>query len=185
MLSVLVMTHSIITVVSDRTIVWFYVPKFIVVGIIWIYTVVFVSIISFYSQVGGFAFGSNRSTIYPFLIILFILLMVYVINLIYFVIRALAKVRDLPHKKIKKLIFSWGLTFIVLLLTIIDIILFSVGIQVGAVQFNVFYIAYNTYTVAISILYWPTDVHEFTHQKDEVEEQEQLIKSDEHFESYH
>lgn len=183
MLTVLVMTHSIITTVSDRSIVWFYAPKFIVVGVIWVYSVTLISIIGFLQQSGGFTIVGVSST-FPFLIILAVLLAIYLGNVGYYFVRSISKITHLPGKKVKKLIFSWGLTFIVLILTIIDTLLFAAGVQVGAVQFNVFFVAYNTYTVTMAILYWPTNTEEFKNQQEEIEEREQLIKSDEHFESY-
>jgi hypothetical protein len=183
MLSVLVMTHSIITTVSERTLLWFYIPKFLMVGIVWIYAVVLISLVSFISQMGGFNVGGIGG-FGPLILVMGVLLLAYLINVTYFLIRALSKFMSLPNKKKKKLIFSWAMTFIVLGLTIADILLFSTGVQVGAVQFNVFYIAYNAYTIAMSIFYWPTSEHEFKEGHEEKDEMESMLHADEHFESY-
>jgi len=40
MLTVLILTHSIIKRREDRSFVWFYLPKFILIGAIWLFIII-------------------------------------------------------------------------------------------------------------------------------------------------
>eukprot|EP01080_Neovahlkampfia_damariscottae_P004132 gene4132-7442_t len=187
MLSVLVMTHSVITVPQDRGIIWFFVPKFMIVGAIWMFTVTIITIVSFTATVEDYTVGLVETTtqlFLPFFFVILILLLVFFSSLLYHFVRALSKITQLPKKLIQKAIFFWVFTFITLALIIVDILLFVFRVNVGAAQFNIFLIAFNAYTLSISVLYFPTNSIEFKNEKEEEEERQSILRTDEPFEDF-
>jgi len=184
MLSILVMAHSIIIVSSERSILWFYVPKFILIGIIWAYVIIMLSLLTFLVQgTVGFV-GSNFSSFAPYFYILIVLILIYFGNLLFFIIRGFSKIRGLPWRRIKKLIVTSIITILILLLVITDIILFVLGVQVGAIQYNIFFIAFNTYGYVMAILFWPAHEEEYKSVKQEDEERLLMLETDEKFETH-
>jgi hypothetical protein len=187
MLSVLVMTHSVITTPSDRGILWFFMPKFMIVGSIWMFTISVYTVFSFTATIGDFTVGLGENTsglFLPFFFVLLVLLGIFMSTLVFYLVRAIGKCRSLPRKLIQKSIFFWLFTIITLALIVADVILSIARVNVGALQFNIFLIAFNAYTLAVSILYFPTNSIEFKNEKEEEEEKQSMLRSDEPFEDF-
>lgn len=83
------------------------------------------------------------------------LVIIYFLALVYYFVRVVSKIRILPGKNRKKFVYTWLFTFVIIILTIADCILYLQGSRIGGASYNSFFVAYNLYTFSMAVLFWP------------------------------
>jgi len=181
LLSILVFTHSIITVKEHRSYLYFYAPKCIIVLVLWLFLIVCLTYYSVSAQTGASAWNySNLQSYTPeyiaFAVLLAILFLVYFFALVYYFVKVASKLRVIPRKNIKKFLFIWGFTIVIIVLSVTDLTLFFTGVTISGASFNAFLIGYNVYSYAMGIMFWPSrgisTVEEDTAEKQSIESHE-------------
>jgi hypothetical protein len=92
LLSLLVFTHSVITVQAQRHLIWFYAPKWLICGILWVFLVVILTLYSVFTSQGASSINTQSAQFIIVSIVLAFILLMYFLILLYYFVRVVSKI---------------------------------------------------------------------------------------------
>ena len=186
LLNFLIITHSIMLTKKERTSIWFYLPKILIVGSLWLATIGSFSILKG-EELYNSSFRSDNNYQYQkqiIIIIQIVLLSLYIFNVLYYLVRIISKIRNLPTRNTLKFISVWGFTLVVIIAVLVNYLIITFKQQWNnAVETLIIFSILNFYGIFLSILYIPYGNLEID-EKVEQEEDLLLNQGDEKFEKY-
>jgi hypothetical protein len=181
MFTVLVLAHAAVKQREQRSFVWFYLPKFILIGAIWVFVIIVFTYVRVQEKEDpSYDLSQDNGTVYFTLaVIVVVIVFVYLFIVGFYMFRAigLAIRKKLPQRYSARARAVWIFTFVILLATIIDVFLYIFSrIWNNAAQLLSYFVIYNVYTVIVTIFYLPT----INVQNQEViqREEKQMIEED-------
>ncbi|EFC46545.1 hypothetical protein NAEGRDRAFT_47789 [Naegleria gruberi] len=185
MFVVLVFTDSLVIPQKDRSFLWFYIPKIVLVGILFVFVITTFTYVRLQEQEDpGYNLGivQGLSSYQTLGIIVVLIMLVYIFVLIYYLMRVIEKHRMnlLPKRNAWRSKVIWFLTITMVIGTIVEIFLYVFSKDWNSsAQFLSYFMFYSLYVWLITILYWPS----FTavQQEEFDEENNTQAKEDDYF----
>jgi len=158
LLSLMIFTHSMYRSQSDRQFLSFYLPKFFIMGLIWLFLVIIYTYSSYQSlQDPSFTYRDISYMNY-FSYCFFVLIGIYAFFLLYYIIRAGSVIMEVPTSYSRKMKIIWGFTMLIIIGVAIVIIGLSVmGYMTTSVIFLSFQFVFNYYTFLLAFLFCPSN----------------------------
>ncbi|KAG2377969.1 hypothetical protein C9374_008591 [Naegleria lovaniensis] len=185
MFTVLVFTHSLVVAQKDRSFLWFYLPKIVLVSILFVFVITTFTYVRLQEQEDpGYSLNIVQGlTSYQTLGIIVVLLMIlYIFVLVYYLMRVIEKHRMnlLPKRNAWRGKVIWFLTTIMVIGTIVEIFLYVFSKDWNsAAQFLSYFMFYSLYVWLFTILYWPSWVA--LQESEIIEETTTYEKEDDYF----
>lgn len=163
LLSILIIVHGSIKSIENRSFIFFYTPKILLVGIIYISVFLYLSFLKLRESLDPaynyYDDETSSNIVWYFGVFLGVGVIVYTFMLIYYVIRGIETWRAGKLKTGRRNRF-WILTLItgfILLVTIADVIILLFRyVQNNAAAFLIFFLFYNLYGITMGFLHLPT-----------------------------
>ncbi|KAF0972739.1 hypothetical protein FDP41_008988 [Naegleria fowleri] len=185
--SFLVFTHSIYTKEENRGVFSFYFPKGILVITLWILTVVSFILVSITKKY-DIAYAFEELAYHNYIAASIVTLLgVYILLLLYYIVRGIGMMKDLPTKYSAKFKIVYGVTLFVLVVAIAaSVISYSFG-KLTSFLFLATLALLNLWPFALAIFFLPSNEKHIGEDKDEIrilqgadeEDDEELVVQDE------
>jgi magnesium-transporting ATPase (P-type) len=179
-LTVLITVHGAIKPVGERGL-WFYVPKLILIGVMWAFVIAVITYIRVKEKDDpSFAIHVSGFSAYQVLgIILVIAAILYALALAYYLFRAVGyfmKLRTVPNQFRSRALAVWLLTLTTVIGTVVNVALYLFRKKWNnAAQFLSYYVLYNMYAFTLAVFYFPS----FTEKKSGTDDEDRLHIVDE------
>jgi hypothetical protein len=154
MLMLLITSHAAIKDPKDRSFIWFYLPKLVLVGAFWLFAIIVLTWIRIQDDP---SFYVDSTAFITLGIVVIILILLYFLKLVYIFFRYLEKARHLPATYNARARAVWIFSLFVIIATAVDVLLFVLRRSWNnAAQFLSYFAIYNCYVYALGILYFPS-----------------------------
>ncbi|KAL9646904.1 hypothetical protein ABK040_013764 [Willaertia magna] len=166
LLSFLIFSHSIYAKDNDKGIIGFYLPKILLIGLLWALTVlsfIFTQISKKTDPAYSFEEFSFAGYVSLAIVILFI---IYVLQLGYYIIRGVTMMKELPMKYASKFKLVYGVTIAVLVFAIIATV---VSYSLGKLSFFLFLTSHailNLYPFTLALFFLPSNEKYYSSDED-------------------
>ncbi|KAL9649825.1 hypothetical protein ABK040_009638 [Willaertia magna] len=162
MFTILVFTHALIKSPNERSFVWFYLPKIVLVGALWLFVIITFTYVRVQEiENPGYSLNlvSGLSSYQTLGIIVVLIMLLYIFVLIYYLYRAIEKLRMdlLPKRHAWRGKIIWFFTLIMVIGTIIEVFLYVFSRDWNSsAQFLSYFIFYSLYVWILAIFYLPS-----------------------------
>ena len=183
MFTILVFTDALIQPPKERTFLWFYLPKIVLVGLLWVFVITTFTYVRVQEQNDpGYSLEivSGLTSYQTLGIIVVLIMIVYIFALVYYLFRAIEKLRMnlLPQRNAWRSKVLWFFTIIMVIGTIVEIFLYVFSKDWNSPgQFLSYFMFYSLYVWVLSFLYWPS--WSAVEETEMVQEETTLEKEDE------